>query len=74
MYVADDKAMFQRLHGVGKNVPADSLNDVFHKLRTVALNSALFLGSINPHIGDTLAAELVHADTWLNVGKLSAGR
>ena len=74
MDVTNDKAVFQRLHGIGKNISADSLNNVFYKLRSVALDSAPFLGGINPHIGDTLAAELVHSDTGLNVGKLPAGR
>lgn len=61
MNMADDKAVFQRLHGIGKNVTADSLNNVFYKFGAVALDSAPFLGSINPHIGDTFSAELVHA-------------
>ena len=73
MNVADNKAVFQCLHGIGKNIPTNSLNDIFYKLRTVALNSTPFLVSINPHIGDTLATELVHADTGFNIGKLSAG-
>ena len=65
--MTDNKAVFQRLHGIGKNVATDSLNYVFYKFGTVALNSAPFLGSINPHIGDTLSAELVHADTGFDI-------
>lgn len=72
--MTNNKAVFQRLHGIGKNVPADSLNDVFYKLWSVALDSDPFLGGIDSHIGDTFATELVHADTGLNVGKISAGR
>lgn len=73
MNVANNKAVFQRLHGIGKNIPADSLNNVFHEFGTVALDSAPFLGGINSHIGNTLTAELVHADAGFDVCQLSAG-
>ncbi len=72
--MTDNKKVFQRLQGIGKNIPADSLNDVFHKLRTVTLNSAPFLSGIYAHIGDAVSTKLVNAHSWLNVGKFSAGR
>ena len=38
VHVPDDPLLPQRLHGVGQNVAADGLRDVFHQLRTVALD------------------------------------
>ena len=73
MNVAYDKAVFQSLHGIGKDIPADCLHDVFHELRPVTLDSAPFLGGIYAHIGNTFAAELVHADAGFDVCQFSAG-
>ena len=68
MHVTYDAAVFQGFHGISQNITAYCLNDVFHKLRTVALNSAPFLSSINSHIGDALSTKLVNAHSWLNIG------
>ena len=33
--VSDDKAMGEGTHGIAEDVPADGLNDILNKLRTV---------------------------------------
>lgn len=74
MDVPDYAAVGQRPHGVGQDVPADGLYDVFHELRTVAFDAAPLLLRVNTHIGDGFAAEPVHADAGFDIGQPPAGR
>ena len=62
VHVPDDPLLPQRLHGVGQNVAADGLRDVFHQLRTVALDPLKLFLSGHAIVGDPFAAKLVLAD------------
>ena len=69
VYMSDDPIIPQRVHGIGQNITADSLDDVLGELGTVTLDPAPFLLGIGSHIGDGFAAELVFTDPGLNVGQ-----
>lgn len=71
--VTDDEALTQGLHGVGKDVPTDSLHDVFGELRTIRLDPGPLLFGVNSHVSDRLATEFVLPDLGFHVGELSAG-
>lgn len=61
-------------HSRAENIPADRLNDVLHELRSVAFNALPLLRCTNALVSDGFAAELILADTGLDVGKPSAAR
>ena len=67
MHMPDDLAVAQGPHGVGQDVPADGLHDVFHEFRTIALDSGPVLRGVDPHVGDGLAAEPVLTEPGLDV-------
>ena len=71
--VTDDRVAGECTHGVSKNVPADRLHDVLHKLRTIGFNPVPFLACVKALVQDRLPAELVAADLRFHVGKSSAG-
>lgn len=74
VYVSADKAMVQRPHGVGQDIPADGLYDVLDEFRTVGFDAAPFLLGIDAQISDGLAAELVLTDAGLHIGQAATGR
>ena len=74
VYVSADKAMVQRPHGVGQDIPADGLYDVLDEFRTVGFDAAPFFLRVDAHVRDGPAAELVLPDPGFNVGELPAGR
>lgn len=74
MDMTTDSIIPQRSHSVAENIPADRLNDVFYEFRTVAFNALPLLRCANSLVSDGLAAELILADTGLDVGKPPAAR
>ena len=72
MNVPDDEAMAEGLHGIGQDVPADSLHDILDKFWTVRFDSGPLLLSVHAHIGDGLAAEHVIIDSGFCICQLSA--
>lgn len=62
-----DTIIPQRPHSIAENIPADRLNDVLHKLRTVAFNALPLLRCANALISDGLATELILADTGFDI-------
>ena len=58
-------------HSRAENIPADRLNDVLHELRSVAFNALPLLRCTNALVSDGFAAELILADTGLDVGNPS---
>lgn len=73
MNVPDDLAVAQRPHGVGQDVPAHGLHDVFREFRTVTFDPAPLLLSIDPHVGDGFSSETVLTDPRLHIGQPPAG-
>ena len=74
VYVPDNLAVTECTHGICQDVPADRLNYVFDKFRTVGFDPAPFLLRIDPHVGDRLSAETVLTDTGLYISQAPAGR
>ena len=72
MNVTDNEAVPERFYSVTEDVAADSLDDVFHELRTVGFDAFPFLCGSNAFVGDGFSAILVFFDTGLHVGKQSA--
>ena len=64
----------QCVHGVAEDIPAYGLSNVFHQLGAIRFYPRPLLGNAQPHIGDGLAAELILADTGLDIGEPSAAR
>ena len=50
VYVSDDLIVTKRVHGIGQNVAADSLDDVLGELGTVTLDPAPFFLGVGSHI------------------------
>ena len=69
MNVTDDEAVPERFHGVTEDVPADGLDDVLHKFRSVGFDAFPLLCRSNTVVGDGFAAILVFSDTGLHVGE-----
>ena len=72
--MSDDPIIPQRVHGIGQNITADSLDDVLGELGTVTLDPAPFLLGVGAHVSDGLAAELVLANPGFEVSKPPSGR
>lgn len=72
MDMTDDLAVPQPLHGIGKDVPADCLDDILHEFRAVTLN-ACPLACSNPFIGHAVRAKLVYPHAWFDIAEPSAG-
>ena len=65
--MAADTIIPQRPNSIAENIPADRLNNVFHELRAVAFNALPLLCCANALVSDGFAAELILADTGLDV-------
>lgn len=74
MDVTADEAVGQILHSKAEKIPADSLYDVLHELRTVGFDAFPLLCRSDSHVGDGFAAELVLTDARLYVREYSVGR
>ena len=72
MNAADDEAMGQGLHGVGKDVSGNGLGTIFYEFGPVAFNTAPFSCG-RSFIGHGLAAELVLLNSRLDIAQPSAG-
>ena len=74
MDVSHNGAAPEGLHGVAKNVPGRSLDDIFHELGSVTFQALPLLGGPDAFIGYGFPAELVLPDSRLHVGKHPAAR
>lgn len=72
MDVSDDEAVPESFHGVAEDVPADSLHDVFHELRSVGFDAFPLLCGAYAFISDGLSTELVLTDTGLYIREQAA--
>ena len=72
--VTADTIIPQRSHSIAENIPADSLNNILHEFRAIALNALPLLRCTNTLVSDGFASELILADTGLDVGKPPAAR
>lgn len=71
MYMRHNSAGTERLHGVAKDIPADCLHNVFAEFWPVRFQPLPFFCAADAHVGDSIAAELVGADLWLDVAEPS---
>lgn len=71
--VSDDEAVPEVFHSVAEDVPADGLDDIFHKFRPVGFNAFPFLCGTYAFIGDRFPAELIDPDPGLDIGQPPAG-
>ena len=71
MYMATDEAVRERFHRISQNVSADSLDDIFHKLWTIAFDSRP-LSSVNSLIGNGVRTKLIYTHAWFYIHKPSA--
>lgn len=69
MDVPEDKAMWEGSYGIAEDVPADRLNDILNKLRTVWFDVFSFIGGTDTFIGDGFSAEFVFPDLGLHIGE-----
>ena len=72
MNMTDDEAVPESFHSVAKDVAADGLDDILHKLRTIGFDTFPLLCGSNSLIGDEFAAILVFSDTGFHVGQQAA--
>lgn len=73
MDVPDDEAVPEGFHGVAEDVPADGLDDIFHKFRSVGVDALPFLCGTYAFIGDGFPAELIDTYAGLDIGQPPAG-
>ena len=71
MYMRHNSAGTERLHGIAKDIPADCLHNVFAKFWPVRFQPLPFFCAADAHVGDSITAELVGADLWLDVAEPS---
>ena len=57
--MSDDEAVPEVFHSVAEDVPADGLDDIFHKFRPVGFDALPFLCGSYTFIGDAFPAELI---------------
>ena len=74
MYMHDNGARAERLHGVTENISCGGLNNVFHKFGTIGIEPFPFLCPTDTFVGNAAAAELVFTDAGLHIGEASTGR
>lgn len=68
MDVPDNEAVPEGFHGVGEDIPADGLDDIFHKFRSVGFDVLPFLCGSYTFIGNEFPAELIDPDPGLDIG------
>ena len=74
MYVHNDTAAAQSLHGVTEDVTGSGLHNIFHELWPVGIEAFPFLSGTDTFIGDAFATELVNPDPGFYISQASAGR
>ena len=72
MDMADYEAVAERFHGVGKNIPADRLNDIFYEFGAITFNPPPLARSCTL-VGYGVAAKLVDAHAGLYIAQPPAG-
>ena len=73
MDMTDNKAMSEGFHGIHKDIPADGLYDILHKLGTVGFNAFPFFCATYALIGYGFSAESVFTHPGFHVRQPSAG-
>ena len=71
--MSDDETVPESFHGVAEDIPADGLDDIFHKFRPVGFDELPFLCGTYAFIGDGFSAKLIDTDTGLDIGQSPAG-
>ena len=72
VYMSNNEAVGECLHGIHQQISCNSLNDVFYKFRSIAFKPVPFLLSVNAHICNRFTAKLILSNVWLCVSKSSA--
>lgn len=70
--MANYEAVAERFHGVGKNVPADRLDNIFHEFWAITFNPPPLARSCTL-VGYGVAAKLVDAHAGFHIAEPSAG-
>ena len=70
--VSDDKTMREDPHSIAEDVPADRLNDILNKFRTIGFDALPVLGGTDTFIGNRFTAEFVFLDLRLHIGEKPA--
>lgn len=71
--MSDDEAVPEGFHSVAEDVPADGLNDIFHKFRPVGFAALPFLCGSHSFISDGFPAELIDPDPGLDIRQPPVG-
>lgn len=71
--MSDDEAVPEGFHGVAEDIPADGLNDIFHKFRPVGFDTFPFLCGAYAFISDGFPAELIDPDPGFDIGQPPTG-
>lgn len=69
--MADYEAVAERFHGIGENVSADRLNDIFYEFWAITFNPSPLARSC-ALVGYGVAAKLVDAHAGLNIAQTPA--
>ena len=69
MDVAHNGTAPEGLHGIAKNIPGRSLDDIFHELGPITFQPLPLLGGSDAFIGHGFPTELILPDPGLHVGK-----
>ena len=71
--MSDDEAVPEGFHSVAEDVPANGLNDIFHKFRPVGFAALPFLCGSHSFISDGFSTELIDPDPGLDIRRPPAG-
>ncbi len=71
--MADDEEPGKGAHGITEDIPANCLDDVLNKFRTVRFDAFSFLCGSDSHVGNGLSSERVLPDPWFNIGQGPSG-
>ena len=72
MYVCNDVAAAQRLHGKAQNIAAQRQNNILNEFRTIALKPLPFFRATDAFIGNRFAAKTVFSNPWFDICQASA--